>query len=122
MEHSIDGLRHQEFSRLDANRTVYLDYTGSGLYPESLLRAHANTLSKEILGNPHSLNPTSTVSTHNVNMTRARVLKFFEADESEYCVIFTLNAIGGLKLFGESYPFQPGFLYSLLREGLMLEL
>ena len=108
MENSIEGLRQQEFSRLDANRTVYLDYTGSGLYPESLLRAHANSLSKEILGNPHSLNPTSTASTHNVNMTRARILKFFEADESEYCVIFTLNATGALKLVGESYPFQPG--------------
>ena len=107
MENAFEELRQREFSRLDAEEFVYLDYTGSGLYPESLLRAHTNYLAKEVLGNPHSLNPASTVSTHNLNTTRNRISQFFEADQNEYCVIFTPNATGALKLVGESYPFQP---------------
>jgi selenocysteine lyase/cysteine desulfurase len=107
MENAFEELRQREFSRLDAEESVYLDYAGSGLYPESLLRAHTNYLAKDVLGNPHSLNPTSTVSTHNLNITRNRISQFFEADQNEYCVIFTLNATHALKLVGESYPFQP---------------
>jgi len=108
MENTISELRDREFSRLDANRIVYLDYTGSGLYPQSLLNAHANYLSNEVLGNPHSLNEASSVSTENASMARRRILQFFEADPSEYCVIFTPNSTGALRLIGESYPFQAG--------------
>jgi len=107
MEIAMEELRQQEFSRLDANGFVYLDYTGSGLYPESLVRAHADYLSKEALGNPHSRNPTSTVSTSNLDKARNRIRQFFEADPREYDVIFTPNATGALRLIGESYPFEP---------------
>ena len=43
-----------------------------------------------------------------VDDARAAVMTFFNADPSEYGVIFTPNASGALKLVGESYPFQPG--------------
>lgn len=101
-------LRAREFGRLDAGGHVYLDYTGSGLYAESQIRRHTELLSRSVLGNPHSQNPTSRASTERVEAARERVLRFFDADPEEYELAFTLNATGALKLVGESYPFEPG--------------
>jgi selenocysteine lyase/cysteine desulfurase len=56
-------LRRREFSRLDATGTVYLDYTGSALYPESLVRRDARRLQRRVLGNPHSESAPSLGST-----------------------------------------------------------
>ncbi|MEZ4671930.1 MAG: aminotransferase class V-fold PLP-dependent enzyme [Anaerolineae bacterium] len=113
---SFDELRASEFSRLDAGGHVYLDYTGGGLYAESQVRAHADTLLHNVLGNPHSQNPTSLASTHNVHAARERIRQFFQADEDEYEIIFTLNASGALKLVGESYPWQPDSYYMLVAD------
>jgi molybdenum cofactor sulfurtransferase len=52
---AIDTLRAREYRRLKGE--VYLDYTGAGLYPESLVREHAKLLRKGTFGNPHSLSP-----------------------------------------------------------------
>src|SRR3712207_6495955 len=98
-------LRAREFSRLDAGGHVYLDYTGSGLYGESQVRRHAEMLTRMVLGNPHSRNPTSSACTRMVDEVRERVLDHFDADPTQYEVIFTLNASHSLKLVGESYPF-----------------
>lgn len=107
----FNDLRAAEFSRLDAGGHVYFDYTGGGLYGESQIRAHADVLLHQVLGNPHSQNPTSLASTHNVEAARDRILQFFDADPQEYEVIFTLNASGALKLIGESYPWEAGSRY-----------
>jgi len=109
----LDTLRSTEFDRLDAQRQVYLDYTGSGLYAASQVRRHADTLLAHVLGNPHSVSPASAASTRMVDDTRARVLSFFRADPADYVVIFTANASQALKLVGESYPFEPRDLFLL---------
>jgi selenocysteine lyase/cysteine desulfurase len=98
---------------LDAGGHVYLDYTGGGLYGESQIRAHADLLMTQVLGNPHSQNPTSLASTRNVELARERIHQFFDADPEEYEVIFTLNASGALKLIGESYPWEEGSRYMM---------
>lgn len=116
MNTSFDQLRATEFSRLDAGGHVYLDYTGGGLYAESQVRGHADLLLHNVLGNPHSQNPTSLASTHNVHAARERIHQFFDADPAEYEVIFTLNASGALKLVGESYPWQTGSRYMLVAD------
>jgi molybdenum cofactor sulfurtransferase len=36
---------------------------------------------------------------------RKEVLKYFDANEDEYMVVFTSNASGALKLVAEAYPF-----------------
>jgi molybdenum cofactor sulfurtransferase len=109
----FDDLHKREFSRLDAGGHAYLDYTGSGLYGESQIRAHAELLSRSVLGNPHSRNPTSMAATELVERTRERILAFFDADPGEYEVIPAPNASGALKLVGESYPFHDGSLLVL---------
>jgi molybdenum cofactor sulfurtransferase len=105
---AIDELRAREFARLDALHHVYLDYAGSGLYAASQVQRHSELLLTHVFGNPHSSNPTSTLSTQLVERCRGRVLDFFGADPDEYAVVFTANASHALKLVGESYPFAPG--------------
>lgn len=100
-----EALREQEFGRLDELGHVYVDYTGGGLFGLSQVRRHAEFLTRNVLGNPHSTNPTSAVATEAVADCRRRVLDFFRADPDEYVLIFTSNASGALKLVGESYPF-----------------
>lgn len=110
---TMQELRAQEFARLDENQHVYLDYTGGGLYGASQVQAHTELLTHQVLGNPHSHNPSSLASTHNVEAARERTRQFFNAPADEYEVIFTLNASGALKLVGESYPFEEGSRYVL---------
>src|SRR5690606_36909739 len=113
MTESMQALREREFGRLDAVGEVYLDHTGSALYPESLVRKHCEWLTRSVLGNPHSRNPTSRAATEVVESARRRILEFFRADPSEYEVIFTLNATGALKLVGEAYPFEARSVFRL---------
>jgi molybdenum cofactor sulfurtransferase len=109
----LDELRKKDYSRLDRNHEVYLDYTGGGLYAESQLKQHYDLLMNKVFGNPHSTNPTSLVSTELVESARHSILQFFNASPDEYVVIFTSNASGALKLVGESYPFGLGCNYLL---------
>jgi molybdenum cofactor sulfurtransferase len=101
-------LRSREFARLDAAGQVYLDYTGAGLYPESLVSRHAKLLATELFGNPHSGSPSSLRSTELLDRCRERVLSYFNASPETYAVAFTANASQALKLVGESYPFERG--------------
>ena len=104
----FDNLRSREYSRLDEQNQVYLDYTGSGLYAASQIHQHMNLLEQGVFGNPHSNNPTSLAMTHLVEQARSYVLEYFNGFPDEYVVIFTPNASGALKLVGEAYPFAPG--------------
>ncbi len=105
--HALDALRATEYARIDAGQQVYLDYTGGGLHAASQVQQHALMLSEQVLGNPHSVNPSSMAMTQRVEQARAAVLAYFNAS-GEYTAVFTLNASGALKLVGESYPFAPG--------------
>ena len=111
--HHLDVMRIEEYSRLDEQGHVYLDYTGGGLYAECQSRDHTELLLENVFGNPHSTNPTSLAATRLVERTRAYVLSYFNASPDEYEVIFTANASGALKLVGESYPFDAGDQYLL---------
>jgi molybdenum cofactor sulfurtransferase len=104
---ALDALRTSQYGRLDAHEQVYLDYTGGGLHAASQVQEHAQMLSENVLGNPHSVSPSSTEMTRRVEQARAAVLDYFNGT-GEFTAIFTLNASGALKLVGESYPFAPG--------------
>lgn len=110
---ALDTLRGQEYSRLDSLGHIYLDYTGGGLYAQSQVQKHMELLLNGVYGNPHSSNPTSMAMTDLDEQSRAYVLEFFNADPDEYCVIFTQNASGALRIVGESYPFEDNGHYLL---------
>jgi selenocysteine lyase/cysteine desulfurase len=103
----FDELRNREFSRLDAQHHVYLDYAGSALYGDSQLRAHHALLREGVFGNPHSDSGPSRASTEGIESARRRVLRFFDVDESTHDVSFTANTSAAIKLVAESYPFSP---------------
>jgi len=109
----FDRLRHDEFGRLERTGIAYLDYTGSGLYAESQVRAHAETLCGRVLGNPHSESGPSVEATEIMARTRRDVLDFFGADPERWTVCFTHNASAACKLVGEAYPFAAGSRFVL---------
>lgn len=107
----FENLRKREFSRLEKDKHVYLDYTGGNLYPQSLIYQHFAYLKENVFGNPHSMNPTSRMSTKYVESARKAVSKFFNADD--YIVIFTANASEALHIVGENYPFEDDGFFML---------
>ena len=98
---------------LDRLGHVYLDYTAGNLTPLSLVDRHAAVLREHLLGNPHSTNPASALTTTFADQARHSVLEFFNADPEEYIVIFTANATQALKVVGEAYPFRDNGHYLL---------
>lgn len=109
----FDELRAREYARLDADNQAYLDFTGSALYAERQITAQAERLKRSVLGNPHSENGPSLISTAIINDAKARLLKFLDASPEEYVVSFTANTTAAIRLVAESYPFSPS-------EGLVL--
>src|SRR5262245_967846 len=107
-ESEFDILRRREFSRLDATRSVYLDYTGAALYPASLIQSDGSRLMREVLGNPHSESLPSLASTDALHVARRLTLRFFGADPAVYDVVFTANASGAIRILSEAFPFRMG--------------
>ncbi len=101
----IDELRSVDFKRLDDQGHTYLDFTGGQLFGESQVRRHHDFLCNTILGNPHSINPSSALAEEHIQATRRKVLEYFNAQEDYICV-FTANASAALKIIGECYPFD----------------
>ena len=105
---SLDALRQRDYSRLDYDGHVYLDFTGAGLYATSQIEAHGEVLKNQLLGNPHSSSPASALSTAHVESARSAVLRFFKADPQEYVAVLTPNATGAFKIVAEGFPFGSG--------------
>ncbi len=99
----FNDLRRKEYSRLCNQQHTYLDFTGGNLYAQSQIDEHQSLLRNNVLGNPHSGNPSSLLATQLVQEARDKVLTFFNASEDYHCV-FTQNASGALKIVGECYP------------------
>lgn len=113
-EDFFSELRKKEYSRVDDNSEIYLDYTGGNIYPASLVKKHQEMLLNGVFGNPHSINPTSKRSSELVDAARQKVLEFFNA--KDYVCVFTQNATNALRIVGESYPFNEHTEYILLSD------
>ncbi|MFG2956233.1 aminotransferase class V-fold PLP-dependent enzyme [Streptomyces sp. NPDC048291] len=108
MDDDFAELRTREFGYLDEGGHTYLDHTGAGLPPRSLVMGSARRITGGLFGNPHSESPASRASGLLLAEARQAVLRHFNADPDEYAVIFTPNATGALRLVGEAYPFSRG--------------
>jgi len=113
-EEFFTQLRQTEYANLDEQNHTYLDFTGGNLYAKSQVLKHQDLLLQNIFGNPHSVNPTSQKSTDLIELTRAKVLSFFNAHD--YTCVFTQNASAALKIVGESYPFNEKSTFLLLSD------
>lgn len=112
----LEELQSTEFTRFAQGGHVYVDYTGGGQCPESVLSRIYKQLTTTVFGNPHSHNPTAKHTTALVEGVRARVADFVGAPTNEYEVIFTPNASGALKIVGESYPWDENTVLLLARD------
>lgn len=101
----LDDVRDNEFSRLDKEGLTYLDYTGAALYSEKLVLKHVEELKKAILGNPHSFNAPSQLSSLHIDSLRDYIRSYIGDLNCEYEVIFTANASSAVKLVSEAFPF-----------------
>lgn len=108
-------LRQTEFSRIIDQDQVYVDYTGGGQCPASVLQKYGKLLLHTTFGNPHSANPTSLHTTQLISAVRSRVLQFFNAQD-DYELIFTANATGAMKILGESQPWDRNTVLILSRD------
>jgi selenocysteine lyase/cysteine desulfurase len=83
---------------------VCLDYTGSALYPASLVRRHARLAADRVLASPRSGPRASGRDRNRASLT----LEQFDADPAVYDVVFTANASGAIQLLAEAFPFAAG--------------
>lgn len=91
---------------------VYLDHAGTTLYAKSLIDKFSADMTSNLFGNPHSASLSSQTSTSRIEDIRLRVLQFFNADPSEFDLIFVANATAGIKLVAEAFRSNPlGFDY-----------
>jgi molybdenum cofactor sulfurtransferase len=110
----IDAIRSTDMAHL--NGSVYLDYTGSGLYRTSQLRAIFEQYERHLFANPHSLSPASTFTTDLVEEARDLVLEFLGGTPDQYTVIFTASATASLRLLAESFPWTSDSVYLYTRD------
>jgi selenocysteine lyase/cysteine desulfurase len=111
---AFEGLVAREMGRFADQ--VYVDYTGSGVYQETQLRAVMEELGTTTYGNAHSRNPSALATEHAVEAARRMVLRHFNVTAAEYSVIFTSGATGALKLVAESFPWTNASKFVYLRQ------
>ncbi|MFI8415603.1 aminotransferase class V-fold PLP-dependent enzyme [Serratia sp. NPDC078593] len=104
-EDKVEALRQSNFSRLDANRMIYLDHVGGTLAPHCLIEEDYQMLKSTIFGNPHS---GSQSSKETYEQARQAIYRFFQCSPDEYEIIFTANASSAIRLVAESFPFESG--------------
>eukprot|EP01038_Epipyxis_sp_PR26KG_P016238 gene16238-22099_t len=83
----------------------------------SIVLEHLKMIRENVLVNPHSVNPSSQMSTKLGKSARMSVLRFFlDAPEEEYDVIFSSNASNALMIVGEHHSFGKGGEYLLTED------
>ena len=110
----INEIRKNDMEHL--NGSVYLDYTGSGLYRTSQINNVFELYRKHLFGNPHSLSPASSYTTELVEDARDLILNFLGTTSDKYTVIFTASATASLRLLAESFPWTNESLYLYTRD------
>ncbi len=96
---------------------TYLDHAGTALYSRAQLQSHFSDLTANLYGNPHSQNPSSSLTTDKVDHVRELVLRHFNTSSNEYDLVFTSGCTGALKLLSESFPWSRGGGGGQLEEG-----
>lgn len=117
-DYGYNGLLNKirDFDMKHLNGSIYLDYTGSGLYRSSQIESVFKEYESKLFANPHSMSPASSYTTDLVESARDVVLKFLNTNQKEYTVIFTASATASLRLLAESFPWTQDSLYLYTRD------
>lgn len=68
-------------------------------------------MQSHVFGNPHSANPSSSLTSERIDEARDLVLRFFNTNAQDYQVVFTKSATDGLKSTGETFPWSKGSVF-----------
>eukprot|EP00004_Rigifila_ramosa_P019831 TRINITY_DN5095_c0_g1_i1.p1 TRINITY_DN5095_c0_g1~~TRINITY_DN5095_c0_g1_i1.p1 ORF type:complete len:805 (+),score=142.58 TRINITY_DN5095_c0_g1_i1:1-2415(+) len=109
---TLGNLREREFPQLGS--VVYADWMGAALFTQSQLEDHRETLSRLLIGNPHSAHPAGVRTAETVEKLRSRILRFFGVSTRTHTLIFTSGATAALKLVGEGFPWSPNSTFAFL--------
>jgi selenocysteine lyase/cysteine desulfurase len=93
----------KEYDLLLDSQHTYADYGGGGQPMASVLRDYCRYQRTHILGNPHSSNNSSSLSTSHERHARGAALRFLGADPKKYQLIWTANASAALGLIRTHY-------------------
>jgi molybdenum cofactor sulfurtransferase len=63
-------------------------------------------MQEHVFGNPHSQNPSSSLTSQRIEEVRDMILSFFNAPPGDYQIVFTKGATGALKIVGETFPWS----------------
>ncbi|CCU76311.1 molybdenum cofactor sulfurase protein [Blumeria hordei DH14] len=102
--YAVETFRTEEYPML--KESIYLDHAGTTLYSKSLMESFMREMVSNLHGNPHSVSPSSQLSSKRIDETRQQVLEFFNADPKEFDVVFVSNATAGIKLVMDSFRGQ----------------
>jgi molybdenum cofactor sulfurtransferase len=102
----IEGMRKVQYPML--KDATYLDHAGTTPYSKALMDRFHSDMMGSLFGNPHSASPSSQLSTQLVEDTRLQLLRFFNADPTEYDLVFAANATAAIKLVMEAFRAQEG--------------
>jgi molybdenum cofactor sulfurtransferase len=91
---------------------VYLDYTGAGVYSDSVFDLYQQNLQSHFYPLEHSIRSWPTTARQISDEIRLELLDFFSADPREYSVVFVASATQALKIVGENFPFGNGSLFA----------
>jgi molybdenum cofactor sulfurtransferase len=72
------------------------------------MEQYAREMTSTLYGNPHSNSWSSQRTTSRIEDTRLRLLNFFQADPTEFDLVFVANATAGVKLVVEALRSAPG--------------
>ena len=104
---TVEGLRRREFTDCGA----FLDHAGSTLYARTQIEHASNLILAQRFGNPHSQNAAGRLAADAIASARRRVLRFFNASDKLYDVVFTSGATAALKMVGEYFPWSESSVF-----------
>lgn len=106
---NLNEIRNNEMRHLNKD-SVYLDYTGAGVYSDYSFDQYTNELLTHYFPD-HSLQSAAMTSDEKIDEIRNELLEFVGASPDDYSVIFVASATQALKLIGEIFPWSKDSLY-----------
>ncbi|KAF2456652.1 molybdenum cofactor sulfurase protein-like protein [Lineolata rhizophorae] len=97
----VEEMRQREYPMIKG--ITYLDHAGTTLYSKSLMERFSSEMVSNAFGNPHSASSSSIASSRRVDDVRLKLLRHFNADPSEFDVVFVANATAAVKLVIEAF-------------------
>ncbi|KAL3306546.1 molybdenum cofactor sulfurase [Colletotrichum asianum] len=110
----VEGFRDREYPML--KDSTYLDHAGTTLYSKSLMDRFSADMMSNLFGNPHSASSPSQHTTSRIEDVRLRLLRFFNADPSEFDLVIVANATAGIKLVADAFRASPGGFFFAYHE------